>query len=87
MRKSNHFRNLTNMNEPLHYNHHTTPPRQNQRLSDETYDLSDERTFFPKNWKSVHKITMFISAGLSYPNQRGDNHVEYYFCGRLANIY
>lgn len=53
MRKSNHFRDLTDMNEPSHYNHHITPPRQNQRLSDQIALLSDERIFLPVKWKNV----------------------------------
>ena len=67
MRKSNHFRDLTDMNEPPHYNHHITPPRQNQRLSDQIALLSDERIFLPVKWKNVHKIIVFIFFGLSYP--------------------
>ena len=84
MRKSNHFRDLTDMNEPSHYNHHITPPRQNQRLSDQIALLSDERIFLPVKWQNVHKIIVFIFHGLSYPNQRAINHVKHYFCGRFA---
>lgn len=50
MRKSNHIRDLTDMNKLPHYNHHITPPRQNQRLSDQIALLSDERIFLPVKW-------------------------------------